>query len=288
MEVLPLPEAGHTGYLVQEAKRALVIDPPLDVGAVTEFLPGFVTLAAVVETSVPAHRVGGGRLLAAATGVARYGPGDTGRGARDLRGGARVDGFPEAVALAAPGYGPHDMALMVGDLLFVGDLDAALPGDPGGSARVVTTRADLAGRFPDRIAHGSAGTRRVSELAELPQPPVGPPPLNAEAVLLTNRGEADLFWADPRFGADAPAVDEGYVRSRSGSPWSPTIVDLRADPEEGTLAVAPARLASEIGRLEANRQIVVRADDPATAEQAARFLRRLGMAAAWVAPRDAA
>ncbi len=288
MEALPLPEPGHNGYLVQEHKRALVVDAPLDTDAVAEFLPGFVKLVAVVETGIPAGRVAGGRLLAEATGARLYGPGAALRGAVAQRDGTRIEGFPEARSLAAPGIGDADVALLVGELLFVGGLDGAdWAPDAAAADRVQETRIDLAARFPRHTAHGSAGSRPAAELAMLDPPRPGPAPLNADAVLLTNQGRADMFWADPRFGDDAPSVDDAYLQSRSASPWAPMVVDLRAEPDrtEAALAVAPGRLASEIGRLEANRQIVVRADDEATARAAAGFLRRLGMSAAWATSR---
>ena len=74
MEVLPLPGIDRTGYLVTLGKRAFAVDAPLDTDAVTEFIPGWVELAAVVETGVPSHRIAGGRLLAEATGAPLFGP----------------------------------------------------------------------------------------------------------------------------------------------------------------------------------------------------------------------
>ncbi len=266
MDVLPLPEPGHQGYLVRTGGRALVVDAPLDTASVTEFLPASLDHLLVVETGLPAWRVAGGRPLAEATGGELYGP-----AGRPLVAGTRIDGFPETGVVAAPARDGGEVALVVADLLFVGDLDTTIPADE----RVAATRLDLAGRFPDHRCHGSGGVRPARELAQLPPPPAaaGMAALNAEAVVMTNRGDADMYWADPRFTAPAPQVDRDYVEGRAGSPWAPVVVDLGE--------IAPERLASEIGRLEASREVVVVAGDAATAEAAAGFLRRLGVNAAW-------
>ncbi len=281
MDVLPLPEPGHQGYLVREGRRALVVDAPLDSDGVTEFLPAWLEAVTVVETGVPGWRAAGGRPLADATGVPLYAPAGRVRGARPLRRGSRLPDFPEAGIIGAPGRRGGEIAVAIGDLLFVGDLDSDAEAEE--PATIAATRADLAARFSDRPAHGSAGIRPAGDLATLPEPPpfVG---LNAEAVTMTNEGRADLYWADPRFRAPAPPVDRSYVESRRGSPWAPTVLDLRTEPvpQSGATRVTPARLASEIGSLEASREVVVVADRPAIAEAAAGFLRRLGVNAAWV------
>ncbi len=281
MDVLPLPEPGQPGFLVRAGRRALVVDAPLDSDGVAEFLPTWLEVVTVVETGVPGWRAAGGRPLAEATGAPFYAPAGRVRGARPLRRGTRLPDFPEAGIISAPGRNGGEIAVMLGDLLFVGDLDSDAEAEDG--ATIAATRADLAARFADRPAHGSAGVRPAGDLAALPAPPalVG---LNAEAVTMTNEGRADMYWADPRFRAPAPPVDRSYVESRRGSPWAPTVLDLRTEPgpESGATQVAPSRLASEIGSLEASREVVVVADRPAIAEAAAGFLRRLGVNAAWV------
>ncbi len=272
MDVLPLPELGHQGYLVRSAGRALVVDAPLDTDSVTEFLPGGLAGLAVVETGLPHWRVAGGRLLADAVGAELYGP-----AGKRLTARTRIDGFPEAGVIGAPARTGDEVAVMIGDLLFVGDLDASVAAGP----QVTATRRDLAGRFPDHRCHGSGGVRPAPELAQLPPPAAAGPGagLNAEAVVMTNQGRADLYWADPRFTDAAPEVDRSYVMARAGSPWAPLVVDLAE--REGDVQVPPERLASEIGRLEASREVVVVAADPAVAEAAAGFLRRLGVNAVW-------
>ncbi len=271
MDVLALPEPGHQGYLVRTGRRALVVDAPLDTDAVTEYLPAGLDHLVVVETGLPSWRVAGGRLLADAVGGVLYGPAGIG-----LASGSRIDRWPEAGVIAAPARDGKEVAIVVGDLLFVGDLDAGVPGPE----RVATTRNDLAARFQDHRCHGSAGMRPARKLADLPPPAAGHAAgLNAEAVVMTNAGRADLVWADPRFTVRAPEVDRGYVTGRAESPWAPLVVDLGDG--DGEVNVAPERLASEIGRLEASREVVVVAAEPAVAEAAAGFLRRLGINAAW-------
>ncbi len=273
MNVLALPEPGHQGYLVRGGDRAIVVDAPLDSDSVTEFLPARLRDVTVVETGLPAWRVAGGRLLAEALGAQLYGP-----AGHRLAAGTRIAGFPEAGVIAAPARSGGEVALVIADLLFVGDLDTSIPADP----MVTETRSDLARRFPDHRCHGSGGTRPAADLAQLPAPPAAAglvAGLNAEAVVMTNRGEADMYWADPRFTAPAPEVDHSYLEGRAGSPWAPLVVDLGEG--GGEVRVRPERLASEIGRLEASREVVVVAGDPATAQAAAGFLRRLGVNAAW-------
>ena len=111
----------------------------------------------------------------------------------------------------------------------------------------------------------------------------GDDPLNFEAVDLTNRGRADMFWADPRFGTDVRQLDAAYVKERLGSPWAPTVIDMRdGGPDiDGARRIRPARLASEIAQIEAGREVVVVAYDAQVAAAGAAFLARLGMRAAW-------
>ena len=283
MVVLPLPGVERSGYLVTVGKRAFAVDAPLATDTVTEFIPGWVDLAAVIETGVPAHRISGGRLLADATGTQLYGPAAEVRGASGLRDRSRIADITGLSAVAAPAYGEHDVALLVDDALFVGDLDGGGHARSDAAAtRVTATRCELAARFPDHRAFGSRGEASVTSLADLPPPVPAGDPLNFEAIDLTNRGRADMYWADPRFAADAPRVDPDRARERLGSPWAPSLVDLRSggDPIDGAIRLPPARLASEIGRIESGREVVVVADDEGTAAAAAGFLARLGMRAA--------
>lgn len=283
MEFLSVAEPGHQGHLLVTGRRALAVDPPLDVDSVAEFLPAWVRLTGVVETGVPVHRVAGGRLLAAELDVALYGPGSAIRGAAPLHDGGRVAGFPEVRAVAAPGRDPAAVCLLAGRALLVGDLDSPAWASSEGAGRVLQTRRDLADRFSAAIAYGSAGIRPVAELASLPPPASGRAPLNAEAVAKTNRGAADMFWADPRFGPAAPRIAFDGLAPRLRSPWAPIVIDLRPGGEdiEGARRVAPARLASELDSLAGGKEIVVIADEKELAAAAARFIGRLGMTASY-------
>jgi hypothetical protein len=285
MEVLPLPGIDRSGFLVTLGRRAFVVDAPLDTDAVTEFIPGWVELAAVVETSVPGHRIAGGRLLAGATGAKLFGPGHEVRGAASLKERTRISDLPGLLSLAAPGYGEPDVALVVEDALFVGDLDGGGHArSDAAAARVTETRRGLAGRFPDHQLYGSRGEARGADLAGMPPVTVRGEPLNFEAVDLTNRGRADMYWADPRIVTDVRQLDADYVRERLGSPWAPAVIDLRLDGDgiEGASHIRPARLASEIAKIQTGREIIVVGDDADIAAAAAGFLARLGMRAAWV------
>ena len=287
MEVLPLPGIARSGYLATVGKRAFVVDAPLDTDAVTEFIPGWVELVAVVETGVPAGRIAGGRPLAEATGAPLYAPAGQVRGAKDLRDRTRLGDIPGLIAVAAPGYGERDVVLLVEDALFVGDIDGAGHArDHASAERVAATRRALAARFPDHRAYGARGEAPAAQLADLPRPEPGGDPLNFEAIDLTNRGRADLYWADPRFGTDVSQLDADYLRERLGSPWAPMVIDLRTggDPIDGAQRIAPARLASEIARIESGRETVVIADDDQLAARAAALFARLGIRAGWAAP----
>ena len=252
----------------------------------TEFIPGWLRLVAVIETGIPADRIAGGRFLAEAMGAQLAGPGQSIKGALSLGEGKHIREFPELRVLAAPAAGQENIALAIDDILFVGDLDrTGWAPTEAAPDRVASTRRGLAAQLPDSRAHGSNGVMSTADLPSLQLPKPGPEPLNFEAVSLTNRGQADMFWADPRYGADARPLDADYVRERSTSPWAPVILDLRNEGADidGARRIAPARLASEMGGLASGKELVVVADSETAAEEAARFLARLGMNAAYVA-----
>jgi hypothetical protein len=268
--VAPLPEIDHQGYAIAD-RTTVVVDPPLSTRAVLEATAALPPIVAVVEIELPGWRIGGGRLLAEHLGVPRFVASDR-----------PIDG---AEALVPDCVIPGDAGLLTGetegritvstdnaDHVFVGSLDRDPDGGPA--------RAALAARFPTSTIAGSAGLHTAAGLAALRPPP--PSPLNREAIELTNRGEADMYWADPRFVEPAPAADLGYLERRRASPWAPTIVDLGEGGDERwngyrVLNISPARLSSCFTELLAERELVVVAPTAELAGQAAGFLLRLGL-----------
>lgn len=270
--IIPLPEPGHTGYLYCEASRCLAIDPPLDTAMVTDRAPFPITV--VVQTGIPEWRANGARLLAGEVGAQLLAAATVGPPAQPLHEGDGVEGFADVVAVAAP----TGIMLETGEGIFIGDLDAPIA--DSGTEPVVAARAAVAASHRGDIAYGSSGQRPAGALRQL-DPPARGDRLNAHALELTNRGVADLWWADPRWVEPAPRIERGDLDARRGSPWAPIVVDL--DGSAGTAdarRIRPERLAVELVGM-GSQEIVVVATGAELAERAAGFLVRLGMRASW-------
>lgn len=270
--VVALPEIDHQGYAITN-ETTVVVDPPLSTRAVLETTAVLPPIVAVVEIHLPGWRIGGGRLLAEQCGVPRFVAAD-----RPLDGAAPL--APDRPIPGDTGLVTHEaedrIALSTenADHVFIGSLDRDPDAGPA--------RAALAARFPSARFAGSAGLHTAGELVALLPPP--PSPLNREAIELTNRGEADMYWADPRFVEAAPAADPEYLERRRASPWAPTIVNLGDGDDERwagytVVTIPPARLASSFTQLLAERELVVVAPNAELAERAAGFLLRLGVGA---------
>lgn len=255
MQVIPLNEPGHRGYLVADAGIAVVIDAPLDPATVAGALGPGDRIAAVVETGVPRHRMAGGRLAAETFGVEVFASPGAIRDAAPLTADTGLP-LPELRAVPLPGRTPADLIVSGPGLVFVGDLDThvAVP-DAAAALRLSRARGEVAQRHAGNRAYGAAGDRRAEELASLGDPDVVPTLLNEHAVVLTNTGKADMYWADPRFGGDVPSVDRSYLAGRLGTSWAPTVIDLTPEGAgiEGSIRLDPASLATEMGRLSGHR-----------------------------------
>lgn len=274
MTVLPIPEPGHVGYAVEHATGWIVVDAPLDPEATRAGLPA--APRAAVETGIPHHRIGGGRILAAALDIPLYGP-DGIAGALPLE-------ELKAAGISVGGAGVHRTVAVASEVVLIGDLDTiAWAPDAAAAGAVTAARRAVATAHPHARLLGSAGEVDAARLAGLDQPATGPAPLNADAIALTNRGRADMFWADPRTAEAVPETSLEEVRPRLDSPWGPVILDLRDPPTAPGPArhLAPRRVASELTGLTTERQIVVVADDDELARRTAGFLAGLGLSALW-------
>ncbi len=278
--VLPLPELDRYGWLLIQNGHGLAIDPPLDADDVQARCPRGVDLTAVVETGVPSHRIGGGRVLAEALEVPLFAPAGAVRGAEPLSDGDTIPTFRH-VSVETWELGLN-LASDAG--WFVGDLVGAPWTHDTKPYR--EAREHLAAAAGMAVIHCAAGDLDAAGVARAPLPDVGGAVLNREAVELTNRGEADMYWADPRYVDDAPEVSMAHVEARLTSPWAPTVIDLRSaasEPIPTARRLSPERLASELVGLSSERELTVIADVPDLARQAAGFLARLGLNAHWVA-----
>ncbi|MBT8197773.1 MAG: hypothetical protein HKN01_11345 [Acidimicrobiia bacterium] len=268
MPVIPLNEPGHVGYLYCTDSGCTAIDPPLETSAAVAAAPRPITR--VVQTGIPSWRVSGARLLATELGVPVHGPPGIAPPALPIADG---DDLGDHITAAAT---PTGIMLTTPEGLFVGDLDAEI--SDVSPVAVVESRGRLAAAHRSDIAFGSAGQRPAGALADL-APPTPGDRLNADAVELTNRGSADLWWADPRWVG--PTSRTSDLVARQGSPWAPVVVDL-----DGTSGVAdarrvpPERVATELAGFGAQEVVVVSAD-AALAERAAGFLVRIGVRASW-------
>lgn len=261
LEIVPLPETGHTGHAVVCAAGTVVVDPPLTTAITLQAVGGLPAVVGVIDTELATWRVSGARLVASHLGVPHWVV-----GVADVAGANPLDS--ERIAdFAVEEVEGQAIATINGQAVLVGSRDRHGPSE---------VLAALAARWPEGRFVGSAG---VVDAAGLTGSPVAPPsPLNREAVVLTNRGEADMHWADPRFGAEVNSVTAEYLTQRAGSPWAPTVIQLGGDAHEGITAIAPERLASMVPSLIGHRELVITAGDPALARQAAGFLARIGLA----------
>ena len=269
----PLQEIGHTGYAIAGAAGTVVIEPPLDIAAVA--VPGTVT--DLVELSIPTWRVSGvrgrGDVTTHAQAAVWWAGVDEAIQPRDgdvIGELLRVESVLDRSVVVVVDADHND-----GDV-FIGSLDR----DPGAAG----ARAALADTRPGSTFWGSFGSYTSESLVDLkPETPV---PLNADAVRLTNLGEVDMVWADPRFRETAASMTGAELAQRRKGPSAPTAVYVAAGgvvdvPAQWAalepLAIRAEALASSVGRLAGMRNLVVVADDPRLAEMAAGFLTRIGL-----------
>lgn len=263
--IQPLEETGHVGYLVDTADGARVlIDPPLT------FDPSGCEgpLEVIVETAIAGHRVSGARLIARGCKVPILAPVTTPATTRVVAG----DDILGLLRVEPVLTRPDQMILTMDNetRIFIGSLDR--------DATAAALREQLTERCPRARFYGSAGVHGGQDLAELDPPPL--PVLNREAVILTNSGEADMFWADPRFTKPADSTSRQQLVKRLAGPWPPAIVTPSGPDHQLDAPVRqihPAALASSFAELAGERELVLWAEDAGLAAQAAGFLRRLGL-----------
>lgn len=281
MDITPLAEPGHRGYLLAAAELAIIVDPPLDTAIAATAAGADHRIVGVIETGIPRHRIAGGRLAAEAFGVELFAAPGAIAAAAPLTADSELP-LPELRIVPLPSRTSYDLVVIGPGFVAIGDLDTDAPvPDQATGDRIAAARRKIAGDHIEVL--GSKGRRPGTELTALADPPIADSVLNETAVVMTNRGEADLYWADPRFVTDAPAVPAGYLDGRLGTGWAPTVVDLTADGAgiDGAIRMSPASLATEIGLMSAQREIIVVADS-SLAARAAGFLARLGMNSKWI------
>jgi hypothetical protein len=271
LQIISLTEVGHSGHAIVGPGGTVIVDPPLTVSITIEAVAGL-DVVGVIDTEPAVWRISGARLVASHLGVPHWAVGD-GHGVGAVR---FEDHLP-------PGFGVENIG---GRPIVTINGATALIGsqDRHGSRHALDA---LAARWPLGQFIGSAGEHTANELSGLVTAP--PSPLNQEAVVLTNRGDVDMHWADPRFVTEVREVTSDHLTRRAGSAFAATIVRLDAHTEshtghnDGAIHIAPERLASVVPTLMGHRELVVSAADPALAEQAAGFLARLGLTpVSWV------
>lgn len=274
-------EVGHTGLVVSDGDRVLVVDPPLDIDAVAATVGPGTPIAAIIETGIPTWRISGARQLAERFDVPLFAPDRAIDAADPLQLDIPFFLFPGTTPHGVPETGTAVLTFDNDGTVWTGSLDCIPSGDAAAARRRIATR------FPGLRARGSRFDGTLDDLAVLDPPPLDG--LNAEAVALTNQGSADMYWADPRFVDAVEPHDVSYLEQRLESRWPPTVVDLRRAPDgwPAGIRVPPERLASSFTSLAGEKELMVIADDDATAARAAGFLRRLGLAGTgWVALTD--
>jgi len=105
-------------------------------------------------------------------------------------------------------------------------------------------------------------------------------PLNMEAIIATNRGAADMFWAMPRGPAEAPELDLAAAeeRLRQGA----FLLDVREPAEyaafhvPGAHSLPQCELADRISEVPRDRDVLVICAGGVRSLKAAAFLRQAG------------
>jgi glyoxylase-like metal-dependent hydrolase (beta-lactamase superfamily II)/rhodanese-related sulfurtransferase len=213
---------------------------------------------------------------------------------------------PESISVLVinPPRSPEPSIVLSGDCLFVGDVGRADFGGPEGtleeyqSVQKLLALPDYVEVFPAHF-EGSCGKgmcgrpsstigfeRRYNPMLQLgreeflqvaAQPPARP--LNMDAILATNRGEAEYAWANPREAAvDNIPVEEAARRKEAGA----LVVDVR-EPWEyqaghipGALSIPQAELATRINELPKDRDVLVVCQSGMRSLRCAQFLSALG------------
>ena len=215
---------------------------------------------------------------------------------------------PESISILVtnPPRGEEPSLVLTGDCLFVGDVGRPDFGGAEGAAEQFRSvhrllqLNDYVEVFPAHF-EGSCGKgmcgrpsstigfeRRFNKMTALSEESFilsasdSPArPLNMTAILATNRGEADLEFAEPHTVSQVPEIAIGQV-----SAWieqhNPVVVDVR-EPDEfvaahlpGALSIPQAELATNLALLPEDRDILVVCAGGLRSVRAANYLLSLG------------
>ncbi|HEX2173411.1 MAG TPA: MBL fold metallo-hydrolase [Dehalococcoidia bacterium] len=214
---------------------------------------------------------------------------------------------PEAISIlvtnpprsAAPGI------VLSGDTLFVGDVGRPDFGGPEGARNQYRSVHKLLGlddfvevfpaHFEGSCGRGMCGRpsttigfeRRFNPILQLSEadfvayasePPARP--LNMEAILATNRGEAEIDWAQPHttdVRSLTPAEAQHWLKDHQAA-----VIDVR-EPQEyaaghlpGALLIPQAELATRIAEVPRNRDLLVVCASGMRSLRSAQFLKHYG------------
>jgi hydroxyacylglutathione hydrolase len=218
---------------------------------------------------------------------------------------------PESICLLVtnPPRGPAPSLLLSGDTLFVGDVGRPDFGGPDGaraeydSIQRLLQLEDWVEVFPAHF-EGSCGKgmcgrpsstigfeRRFNPVLQLSASDflqttgeVPARPLNMTAILDTNRGVADHGWAMPHDGhaQPVPSISAPEARDWLREHAQALVVDVR-EPSEyvdghvpGAVSIPQADLATRLGELPRDRELLVVCASGNRSLRAASFLRQLG------------
>ena len=215
---------------------------------------------------------------------------------------------PEAISIAVtnPPRSPEPSMVLSGDTLFVGDVGRPDFGGREGareqyrSVQRLLTLPDYVEVFPAHF-EGSCGKamcgrpsstigfeRRFNPLLQLSQPDfvslaseVPARPLNMSAIIATNLGQGDYPWAMPRDVGDVPTIPveqaPSWLRDHKAA-----VIDVR-EPEEyaaghlpGAVSIPQADLASRMGEIPKDRDLLVVCAGATRSPRCVAFLRSMG------------
>jgi len=216
---------------------------------------------------------------------------------------------PESISITVtnPPRGPLPSMVLTGDTLLVGDVGRPDFGGPEGAAALYDSIQSLLGledyvevfpghfegscgkgmcgrpsttigferRFNPLLQIGSKDTFVEQVSGELPARP-----LNMEAILATNIGEADFQWAMPEYGGPVRDISVEEARSLLHQP-DVFVLDVR-EPWEyrerripGAYLLPQSELATRLQEVPRDRRVLVTCRSGNRSERAARFLHQM-------------
>ena len=217
---------------------------------------------------------------------------------------------PESISITVtnPPRSPQPSMVLTGDTMLVGDVGRPDFGGPEGAAALYESIQALLvledyvevfpGHFEGPCGKGMCGRpsttigfeRRFSPLLQIGSKEqfvdeIGretpAQPLNMEAIIATNLGEADMEWAMPEYNGPVPEVSVGEARSLLQEP-DVLLLDVR-EPWEYTEERIPsayhlpqAQLATRLPEVPTDQRVLVTCRSGSRSEKAARFLIQRG------------